>query len=663
MNDELEEYQYKDHTDISFVYDESSKPGQSGQEEVKLDNAAKKRSAFLINICVTAVAILGLICVMLWSFFDKQAADETSASSEQAEDAASQDQAEYVDYWGQIEAYINASYQGPDIQYVTANGRYMSSQYLILELNKDELYPEAVALIWDDAGQHYEIITYLFEKDDAGNQIISEYEYALDRVQIEQGQIGTIIVNHNAKDGCVDMFLEKHANDGKIYSIFMRYQQNSWACLGELEGSIEQQNITAGDEAQPVYDVEGRYLVVRTFDEFLGGEAGQYWVAEDDGAIHSDYQISYNQIYWDLLNAPEWYMKRPVLVYGDTAPMLDETELYLLQGTKLKIVGVLIYDDASYYKVKTDTEKTGYILLKPIEKGTNCQVSLQSLPFDEVFSEKPLSDSDISGDAFTSFLPVISAPFQQTILPNEQYDGWTDLNGDGAYEKIHIESTWRPNKEGLTVKIRINDDIILHDTIYGYDIQDIQLFVLDLDSSDQWLEFGYCLNKASAVQAEFYRYDGKYVRSLGLSGTMCFGGKPEWESIVCNESEEKDRLTVRGRWGEQAFQYAILVENKTGCFQNERITECSLDTAVQCKTRDVTALYAEVDGEEAVMLDAGIPLKLISIYAYFSDDHAGEYYGYFQLEDGTYGYSEAFPDYYGLNNKFDLTALFEPMAG
>lgn len=65
-----------------------------------------------------------------------------------------------------MNACINASYQEQNIQYVTANGRYMSSKYLILELSKDELYPEAVALIWDDAGQHYEIITYLSGKDD-----------------------------------------------------------------------------------------------------------------------------------------------------------------------------------------------------------------------------------------------------------------------------------------------------------------------------------------------------------------------------------------------------------------------------------------------------------------------------------------------------------------
>jgi hypothetical protein len=281
---------------------------------------------------------------------------------------------------------------------------------------------------------------------------------------------------------------------------------------------------------------------------------------------------------------------------------------------------------------------------------------LQSLPFEEVFSETALSDEKMSEDAFAPDLPVIGAPFEKVLEPGEQYEAWTDLNGDGVYEKIKVES--RQQQGQMLVKIYVNDAELLYTTTSD---QNVKLFIMDFDPSDQWMELGYGLE--TEKQFEMFRYDGVSARSLGLSEAMHFNGTPQWEELTFDEAGRTAQLPVRGSWNEHDFTYEVLVDVKTGDITEDDETEYRLDTPVRCTVYDDTVLYRSMDQQGPVVVNPDTPLQLISIFAGSTEDGEQEYYGCFALEDGTSVYSEAVSDYWDLNMTFSLTDLFGGLAG
>jgi hypothetical protein len=654
MDDEIEEYRQKDHSDLDFVYDEETSD-QKNREQGEKKEDPKNKTRYWLGV-VSVVLMVGLLCAVLLyavkrgQFFLEDR--ETSAAPETAETTEGE-AAVKADYWKQMETYIRILYPEAAVSRITSNGQYAASDYLMIDMDEDGIYPETAALVWNEEKQDYELDTYYYDRKNDNNICKKVYDFR--DLKAAQGEIRMVTVNYNSTDGCTDVILDKRTEDGTDYSIFLRYQKNNWECFGEVSGSLELQQVMGNEEVQSVYDVEGRYLISNPYSGISGARASQYWTVKDD-TLWSDYQISYNQSYWDLLYTSEWYMRRPVLAYDENAFSPDETNFKLLQGASLKIDGVYMCDGEAYYHAVTDTGEKGFILLNHIEKGTSCQVLLQSLPFEEVFSETALSDEEMRADAFEPYLPVIDAPFETVLQPGEQYEAWTDLNGDGVYEKIKAESKQQQGQ--MVVKMYVNDADILYTTTSD---QNVKLIIMDFDPSDQWMELGYGLEMKK--QFEMFRYDGVSARSLGLSEAIYFNGTPQWEELTLDEAGRTAQLPVYGSINGKDIRYALSVDVKTGDITENDETEYSLDTPVRCTVYDDTVLYKTMDQQGPVVVNPDTPLQLISIIACSTEDGEQEYYGCFVLDDGTSVYSEAVDDCYNLNMTFSLTDLFGGLAG
>ena len=120
MKEDLEDYQYSDHRDIHFVYDEEPGPQASAQPQED-GNSQGQKSWRRVMALAAAVLLVLLVCVMVWGIWGKKAvnpeetsvkAGETSAEEISTDETRTAD----TDWTEQLKAYMAELYRDTDIQ-------------------------------------------------------------------------------------------------------------------------------------------------------------------------------------------------------------------------------------------------------------------------------------------------------------------------------------------------------------------------------------------------------------------------------------------------------------------------------------------------------------------------------------------------------------------
>jgi hypothetical protein len=668
IDEMIEEYQPKDHSNIEFVYDEPSDDAEEQTAPEISEKAAEKAhfvkkmagiEAVLLALCALAA---GIFLGRLMSPKEEPTLSETNMQTEDVTENSSDNtawQEHDTDYQNQMEAYMRSTYGAAEVRQISAAGRYDANGCLMLDLDGDTSTPEGIGLIWDEEKECYQLFLCDWQiKDGAGDSALQICSTLLTLKDTEHayGCIDAMIVNYSEIGLRANLIIEMHRGDSSVSSIVLEYAQHNWTYLGLLEGAAALQD--AGDGTSR-YDLAGQYVFTKPYASISGAKACQYWQISDD-ALYSDYQIDYNTVYWELQNTPQWYMKRPVVAYGGQDFMPVDQTLQLLEGESLCIIGVYEDDGDALYQVETDTGQRGYIVMNNPEKGTQAQMQLQSLPFEEVFSETEISDEELMADAYTPKLPVISGPVDMTLQPGDTYSAWIDLNGDGSYEKLEASSEWQPNKEGVKFYLQVGGIRLLNDIWYESDAVDLQMLVMDLDTADQWLEVGYYLHSENRAEAELYRYDGRNVRSLGIMDGLCFGGTPDINQML----EDGDgTLQVRGSWSGCDFSYSIVLDPQTGMVDRAGEIFLEFDEPVSCKPRENTRLYDGMDKGTRVDVKEDESLQLIGIDSVMQSDGIRIFYGCVELEDGTRVYTDMMETYFEIVIRLNLEETFGALAG
>jgi hypothetical protein len=427
LEDDQLEYAASGHEQVEFTY-ESEPPAYEAEtpdiSEKDFEEAPARGKGFIAAVAAVVCA-LALFAGGFLSGRLQRGHEEAATNTEGAQEDGEKVQAPAGQTYAELEDWLceQLSAKGSVTRF-QGNDEYHLDEIIVGDFDGDGLFPEALRLhLGPDAqGQMTDSINVTFwsigvdkmVEEQTISQPFVELAEDLDaatsvQTQLEEGDvcrtfIDTFIINQRSVLNGLDLILtgEQYLNGtGGVYSFLVHYESGT-AVIAYGARGVPQPEYRMDDSGNQTlhYDHQGIY-------QFYGPYPNQ---TELSAVYTCDCSVSSlvdEQDYerYIQIESPEYYLKRPVLAY-------DEVEYYgtkvfygeqiSLTGDRAKIVAVYRdYNGNSCYVVETDTGMRGFVDITTKNSGAGfARVTLQDLPFGEVFSTEPLTEEEKNDDLY-----------------------------------------------------------------------------------------------------------------------------------------------------------------------------------------------------------------------------------------------------------------------
>lgn len=502
------------------------------------------------------------------------------------------------------------------------NGEYLLDEIIVGDFDGDGLFPEAVRLHIgpDEQGEMTDSVNVTFWEIN-GSNTIQEKTISQAFIELPDGEteaeadtaaaastyargdqdtcrtfIDTFILNQRNAYSGLELILcgEQYYNgSGSPYSFLVHYEDGTAVNLYGAKGTPRAECRTdAGGEEKLYYDHNGIYQFFGPFSfqteltavYSYSCEAGMDIAWAD--TVHS----------YQMLEGAEYYLKRPVLAWADN-PFYDDESMIVLTGTTVKFVSAA----SACYIVETDTGMRGFVEITSGvgNKGFSC-VTLQNLPFREVFSTEPLTEEETTEDLYAYTAPgeIISEPGMYEM--NRPY--LADLDGDGLFEWIYAQST---ENAGHTITVNAPKEVDEAD--WGEADDNTALILIRLPENPLQLYLGVMtydktkryemLDGSTVMQGStvLYQYDEINNLSYAAMYDIPVFDPETGENIIADGS-----YWTKG-WQEdfEVWEYVSPDEDADGKQYTEenRYEEFLLTEPVICSFRGEMILYTDLNGK------------------------------------------------------------------
>jgi hypothetical protein len=567
-DDDFLELGYEPGKRVEFVYDETPTETAAAKEGARQDfdeeESARPSSNFLHRFWPVLLAAAVLVVALVYVFgkeWEESKVEESSCSIISDENGYNELlplSQQYQVYEEQLKTTLLNRYpEAVFLEYSqNADVRPGTGQIVLMDLDADGVAPEAIYLTEYISDSEDEqtfdtarlCVSYI---DTAGQVQTCECSYSTERVTVE------LLLQAEQGDGARVILYQEGEAEPDRYSRIFRYDLGStWGLtyVGGLKGRIDDQMPDLLTDEAPVFELDGLYQVRQSISYQVEEQSGTgYKVFSYNDELYNvgwdgkaTAQVSGDGAYYTLELAPWWDMRRVLLALMPEIgmSMADETDYqsYLqdasetvLHGSQAHIIGG--FEGTDLYLVETDYGEQGFLLLTDPFQAEHCVVTLQGLPFYEVFAA---AEEEENGGEPKEISEELCQELDLHITQPGVYDAgdrtyvWADLNGDGWEHRFNVTELMGDVNTRLELK-NMQD-------IYNVGIR---LVATDLDPLDHRMELGVSLSwslKEGAVE-ENSSFDGKTSTCLYFS--------PDGETLVDNFDY----------WQECSFQ---LIDEETG---------------------------------------------------------------------------------------------------
>lgn len=473
------EFSWSRHDQLEFTYDDPDEPDETQTSENKTESSdGQSTTPKKEKNGRTAWIIAGVICALALaavSFFAGKMTGEHEtgkARTESTQDADDADQNAQPPAEGGYDALAvwlagQLADKG-EVRLFEGNGEYSFDQIIVGDFDGDGMFPEAVRLHIgpNEQGEMTDGVNITFWEIDGSGALqektvsqaftqLAEWEtmYGGIRDDLTGGDddltggdgeacvcrtfVNTFVLNQRNAYSGLDIILsgDQYFDEKRSpYSLLMHYENGIAVNLYAVKGTPQTEYRTdAASEKTLCYDHNGVYRFYAPYPEQTELTA-IYEYSCESSMTGSNHYVWYE---YTQLEGVEYYMKRPVLAKSSYYD--DEDALTTLTGTVARFIGA----NGDNYLIQTDTGMMGFVQITSMEGNVGFSgVTLQNLPFREVFCEEPPENREKTTDLYEYILSgtgVEDAGIYE--ISGERMEFLADLDGNGLLEWVCIAAT------------------------------------------------------------------------------------------------------------------------------------------------------------------------------------------------------------------------------